>query len=98
MSLHTLSKRDDDEFLLPKPIIVLLIMIGAIALTLLGYAIHSAFGFGQDNNGVKPMSVAQMEYMAEVKVRNLEALAREGRSYEKESRMGGRIREGESVY
>lgn len=89
---HHLTKRDE----LPKPVIILLIMVGAIALVLLGFAIHSAFGFGgKDANTAKPMSVEQMEYMAEVKGRNLEALAREGRvAY----RVDGRARGSETVY
>jgi hypothetical protein len=41
------------------------------------------------------MSVAQMEYMAEVKVRNLEALAREGRVAWHEGR---RRRDNETIY
>lgn len=76
---YHLAKRDSDEFLMPKPVIVLLIMFGACALTLAGYAIHKTFGFRHDPNGIKPISVSQMEYMAEVRVRNMDALAREGR-------------------
>ncbi|KAF2829559.1 hypothetical protein CC86DRAFT_273643, partial [Ophiobolus disseminans] len=75
---HHLLKRAEEDLLMPKPVIVLLIMFGACALTCLGYAMHKLIGFGTDDNGVKPMSQAQYEYMAEVKVRNLEALAREG--------------------
>jgi hypothetical protein len=53
-------------------------MFGAIALVCCGYAVHSAFGFGKDTNELKPMSNAQQEYMAEVRVRNMDALAFEG--------------------
>lgn len=45
----------------------------------MGYAIHQAFGFGPDNNRIKPLSAEQMEYMAEVRVRNMMALEHEGR-------------------
>jgi hypothetical protein len=77
---HSLLKRaDDNGFELPTPVIVLLIMIAAGFVVCMGFAIHSAFGFGPDNNKPKPMTVEQMEYMAEVKIRNLEALEREGR-------------------
>lgn len=78
-----LVKRDD-EFLMPKPVIVLLIMVGAIFLVCCGYAIHSAFGFGNDVNKIKPMTNEQQEYMAEVRVRNMDALAYEGQSGQRE--------------
>jgi hypothetical protein len=75
--MPALAKRDD-EFLIPKPVIVILIMLGAIFLVCCGYAVHSAFGFGTDHNKLKPLSNAQQEYMAEVRVRNMDALAYEG--------------------
>lgn len=70
--------RRDEEYLIPKPIIVLLIMIGAGFAVCMGYAIHSAFGFGRNTNELKPISSEQQEYMAEVRVRNMDALAYEG--------------------
>ena len=93
-TMHQFAKRDDTEFLLPKPIIVLLIMLASCAATCLGYAVHKLLGFREDGNGFKPMSVAQMEYMAEVRVRNMDALAIEGRlAYGQ-----GKRREAETVY
>jgi hypothetical protein len=79
LTLHHLFRRSDDDFLLPKAVIVLLIMICVIALTLLGYAIHSTFGFGPTTDNRKAMTVEQYEYMAEVRARNTDSLAREGR-------------------
>jgi hypothetical protein len=80
MPLHLL-KRDDGNmgFALPPSIIILLIMIGALILVCMGYAIHKTFGFPTDGNGFKDMSVAQMDYMAEVRIRNMEHLEQEGR-------------------
>lgn len=72
-----LVKRDQ-EYLLPKPVIVLLIMFGAGFVVCMGFAVHSAFGFGRNANVPKPMTNAQAEYMAEVRVRNMDALARAG--------------------
>ena len=89
-----LMKRDDNNgFLLPESIIVLLIILGAGFFVCCGYAIHSAFGFGTDDNGIKSHSASQYEYMAEVRARNMDALARTGArsqgahgSYAKDSR------------
>jgi hypothetical protein len=77
-TMSHLLKRDNG-FEMPTPVIVLLIMVAAGFVVCMGFAVHSAFGFGTDNNKPKPMTVEQMEYMAEVKIRNLEALEREGR-------------------
>ncbi|KAH8728607.1 hypothetical protein GQ44DRAFT_608512 [Phaeosphaeriaceae sp. PMI808] len=66
-------------FSLPPTVIILIIMIGACMLTCLGYAVHKIWGFGEDSNGFRPMSVAQMEYMAEVRVHNLQVLENESR-------------------
>ena len=74
--LHLLLRRD--EYVIPPSIIVLLIIIGAGFLVCCGYAIHSAFGFGKDTDGIKPLSNAQYDYMAEVRARNTDALAYEG--------------------
>ncbi|CAO2654638.1 Nn.00g113710.m01.CDS01 [Neocucurbitaria sp. VM-36] len=70
--------RRDEAYLIPKPVIVLLIMIGSGFLVCMGFAIHSAFGFGRNQNGIKPLSNEQQEYMAEVRTRNMDALAYEG--------------------
>lgn len=94
---HHLSRRDENMgFTLPPSIIILLIMLAASFLVCMGFAIHSAFGFGTDPNQPKPMSVEQMEYMAEVKVRNLEALQREGRSWMSTGKR--RVGDSETVY
>jgi hypothetical protein len=75
---HHLAKRDE-ELILPKIVIQFLIMLGAVCVTCLAYAVHRTWGFGPNSNGIKPITVEQMEYMAEVRVRNMNALAREGR-------------------
>lgn len=87
MPALTILKRDDNNlgYELPPPVIVLLIMFGAGFVTCLGYAVHKVWGFGDDPNLPKPVSVEQMEYMNEVKARNMEAI-------EYESRVGRRGR------
>jgi hypothetical protein len=72
-----LSKRDQ-EYLIPKPLIVIVIMFGAAALVTAAYAIHRTFGFGRDGNGFKHVSVGQMYYMREVRARNMDSMAYEG--------------------
>ena len=69
-------------------------MLAAVCVTCLAYAIHKTFGFGYNGNSIKPMSVEQMEYMAEVRVRNMDALAREGRL----AWHAGKMRGNETVY
>lgn len=75
---HRFVKRDE-EYLLPKPVIVLLIMFASMVVTMLGYATHRLWGFGEDHNGVRSISVGQQEYMAAVRVRNLQAMESESR-------------------
>jgi hypothetical protein len=65
---------------IPPTVIVLLIVLGALFVVCMGYAVYSTFGFTQNGDGIKSMSVAQMEYMAEVRVRNMMALEYEGRA------------------
>lgn len=103
-TMHHLLKREDANmgFLFPPAVITLLICLGAGFLVCVGYAIHSAFGFGPDNNRIKPLSAEQMEYMTEVRVRNMMALEFEGRKAWEAGRAArsgpsGR-REGEVVY
>lgn len=72
-----LSKRDQ-EYAIPKALIVVVIMFGAAALVTVAYAIHRMFGFGRDGNGFKHISVEQTEYMMEVRARNMESMAYEG--------------------
>ena len=79
-----LAKRD--EYPLPKPVMVLLIIIGAGMAVCAGYAVHKTFGFRADGNGMKNVSAEQMEYMAEVRQRNFANLMAQGHR----SRMEGR--------
>lgn len=88
-----LVKRDD-EYVIPKPLIVLLIMLGALLVVCMGYAIHATFGFGHDPHGLKDCSVEQQEYMAEVRVRNMSGLMYEGAK----GQGYGHRRKGESIY
>ncbi|KAF1362629.1 hypothetical protein EJ07DRAFT_78133, partial [Lizonia empirigonia] len=71
--------RDDADYSLPFFVIVLIIILGAHCLVICGYAIHRTFGFKTDGNGFKPVSAAQADYMAEVRIRNMDSLAHEGR-------------------
>jgi hypothetical protein len=88
-------KRDDNMgFLFPPGVIVIFVLLGAGLLVAMGYAIHSAFGFGTDGNGFKPMTHEQESYLAEVRIRNMENLEREGRL----ASGGGKRRAGEVVY
>lgn len=75
---HLLTIHLDMGYEIPPTIIVLLIILGSLFVVCLGYAIHSTFGFHDEGNGIKPMSVEQMEYMAEVRVRNMRVLDYEG--------------------
>lgn len=70
---------DDDNYLLPKPVIVLIVIFGALCLVVCGYAIHRTFGFAKDPNEFKHMSDTQANYMAEVRIRNMDSLRHEGR-------------------
>lgn len=54
-------------------------MIASMCVTMLGYAIHRLWGFSKDGNGIKDFSASQREYMAEVKVRNLQAMEHEAK-------------------
>ncbi|KAH7089265.1 hypothetical protein FB567DRAFT_493928 [Paraphoma chrysanthemicola] len=94
-ALHARDAGSIPDFKLPPLVIVLFIMIGALIFVCMGYAIHRTFGFGHDPNGYKHTTVQQMEYMAEVRVRNMDALEREGRWARSE---GTGRREGETVY
>jgi hypothetical protein len=92
-----LIRRDDtyDEYLLPKPVIVLLVMLGAEILVVVGYAIYSTFGFGKnDLHGIRTPSEQQKRYMREVRERNLNALMYEARRIQ----VNGRMMRGETVY
>lgn len=89
---HHVAKRDE-EYSIPKPLIVLLIMVGALILVCMGYAIHKTFGFGHNPHEWRPFSAEQQEYMAEVRVRNMEKLMNEGAK----SR-GIVLRQAETVY
>jgi hypothetical protein len=84
-----LAKRADEEYFVPKPILVLLVIILALFFWAIGYAVHSTFGFGPNPNVYKPLKVEQMEYMAEVRVRNMDSLAYEAAQARREVRGKG---------
>lgn len=71
--------RDNQGYALPFFVIVLIIIFGALCLVICGYAIHRTFGFAPDSNGFKDIPMAQADYMAEVRLRNMDSLAQEGR-------------------
>jgi hypothetical protein len=77
--MPVIAPRDNAGYALPFSVIVLIVIFGALALVICGYAVHRTFGFTNDDNGFKPVTVAQAEYMAEVRVRNMDSLAYEGR-------------------
>ena len=79
--MPALVPRDDDDngYELPFFVIVLLIIFAALCLVICGYAVHRTYGFKTDPNGLKPMSESQATYMAEVRIRNMNGLAYEGR-------------------
>ena len=80
--MPALVARDDAEnagYAFPFPVIVLLIIFAALCFVVCGYAIHRTFGFKADSNKPKPMTAAQADYMAEVRTRNMNGLAYEGR-------------------
>jgi hypothetical protein len=66
-------------------VIVLLVIIGCIAAVLIGYSVHSLFtnGFHADEK-VKDMSYEQKQYMRELRLTNLNWLAREARGARRE--------------
>jgi hypothetical protein len=78
-----LSKREDSEYIIPKPVIILLIMLGSGLCVCIGFAIHSTYGFRADGNDHKEMTPEQMEYMTEVRVRNMQKLMVEGATHHK---------------
>lgn len=88
---HPLIKRD--EYAIPETVIILLIMLGAGICVCVGYAINATFGFREDGNGMKPMTPEQQEYMAQVRVTNMNGLMAEGAR----SHRGG-LRRGDVVY
>ena len=77
--MPALVRRDNAGYALPFFVIVLIIIFAALCLVICGYAIHRTFGFKEDGNGFKPVSAAQATYMAEVRIRNMDSLAYEGR-------------------
>ncbi|EUC45433.1 hypothetical protein COCMIDRAFT_36815 [Bipolaris oryzae ATCC 44560] len=96
-SAAPLIKRDEG-YLLPKPVIILLIIIGAGLLVCVGFAVHSAFGFRSNGNGMKNMGSEQMEYMTAVRGRNLAVMMAQGQRSRMEGAGPGGVRMGESVY
>jgi hypothetical protein len=77
--MPALVPRGDDEYALPKFVIVLIVIFGALCLVVCGYAVHRTFGFKEDSSSFKPVTAAQATYMAEVRIRNMDSLAYEGR-------------------
>ncbi|KAJ5030146.1 hypothetical protein PSV08DRAFT_359306 [Bipolaris maydis] len=92
-----LIKREEG-YVLPKPVIILLIIIGAGLLVCVGFAIHSSFGFRPSGNGMKNMGAEQMEYMTEVRGRNLAGMMAQGQRSQMEAPGPRGMRRGESVY
>jgi hypothetical protein len=87
-----LTKRADD-YPIPIGAIIILILLGAGLVVCMGYAIHKTFGFKNNPNHFKPLSPEQQEYMAEVRVRNMNGLMAEGvRSHK------GGVQRGEVIY
>ncbi|KNG51724.1 hypothetical protein TW65_01121 [Stemphylium lycopersici] len=89
-----LTKRENSEYILPKPVIVLLIILGSGLAVCMGFAVHATFGFKESGSRMKSASAAQMEYMAEVRVRNMGSLMAEGKRSRMESAMAGGQRGG----
>ena len=77
--MPALLPRDDNGYALPYLVIIIIIVFGALCLVLAGYAIHRTYGFREDPNEFKHINEAQATYMAEVRIRNMENLAHEGR-------------------
>lgn len=71
--------RRDDGYALPYLVIIIIIIFGSLCLVIAGYAIHRTYGFKEDPNQFKHITEAQATYMAEVRIRNMENLAQEGR-------------------
>ena len=67
---------------IPPAAVVVLVMLGASALVVCGYAVHRLMGFG-DMPPDQHRSHEQDEYMRELRARNLTGLLREGRHAKK---------------
>ena len=67
---------------IPPAAVVLLVMLGASALVVCGYAVHRLMGFG-DMPLDQHRSDEQDKYMREVRARNLTGLSREWRHAKK---------------
>jgi len=77
--MPALVPRDESGYALPFFVIVLIIIFAALCLVICGYAIHRTIGFKDEGDGFKHISPTQAAYMAEVRVRNMDNLAYEGR-------------------
>jgi hypothetical protein len=96
---HLLKRASDMGYDIPPTVIVLLIMFASLCVVCLGYATHKLLGFSTDGNGFKHITVEQMEYMAEVRVRNMASLQYEGRkAWAEGDGQGRKGREREVVY
>lgn len=77
--MPALVPRDEAGYALPFFVIVLIIIFAALCLVICGYAIHRTIGFKDEGGEFQHISAAQATYMAEVRIRNMEGLAHEGR-------------------
>ncbi|KAF2129676.1 hypothetical protein P153DRAFT_290915 [Dothidotthia symphoricarpi CBS 119687] len=73
-------------FAMAPALIVLCMMVAGLMLVCCGYAIHKTFGFPANGNEFKPLSEEQWSYMKEVKARNMDMLAYEGRMVKKQGK------------
>jgi hypothetical protein len=77
--MPVLLPRDESGYALPYLVIIIIIIFGSLCVVILGYAIHRTYGLKEDPNEFKHITEAQATYMAEVRIRNMESLASEGR-------------------
>lgn len=73
-----LEKRDNMGYAIPPAAIILLILLGA-AFVVAGVAAVGKLVEGPNPNGIKQFTPEQMEYMKEVRDRNIDGLMSEGR-------------------
>lgn len=63
---------------LSKEVVILIVIVGCVVCVLIGYSIHYIFTNGfQDDPREKEMTYAQKEYMRDLRLKNMEALARQ---------------------
>ncbi|EOA87117.1 uncharacterized protein SETTUDRAFT_19633 [Exserohilum turcica Et28A] len=69
------KRKNDDEYVIPKEGIILLVILGAGLAVCMGLAIHATFGFRKTANGLQAAGAEQMEYMAEVRIGSIVKLS-----------------------